>query len=891
MTTSSASKDNPKSGKKAVKQTTLVSSSLKTIMKYGGGGVGQKEGGKTSTDKGDKDIGSKRRQKWEAAIGDKERSNFINERGDIEMSSKADKNIVDGNEVDPLQKEDDVEMLDTNGSTYVSTERKWDDTIGTMDINSTPADVIRHWEATVVQMEKEMGLDTTPEGKKLIEVQLLEAQRKLKQAILRMSVPHEQVSANPKDNGTNNYEKVDEEMDKGEIEKSDEVFIVESNPTTSVQDKMKDQDTNKKRAVLDSHQGIKTYAWGDDSDDETVVLQNQMEKNTSEWQMVTNKTPLKNKNLATNSRLTANPYATTNKTINSANNNGNTTNNGKSSLVSFLEVTQGKMRSKNEHSIRINLSFTPRTAGSGEYMRIANEILSFGKEIDDNILILPWCEHQDIGPINSDDLANPKNLGNTIKKYFDKPPHVNWQPGSPVYGIGMQLSTKLKRHEFMDRWNLKKQEYKQNNRAAHSISLAPVQKSSSAYIIGIAVGSTEKQDTENLNARLGEATGIEGIEASFQSINQFGVTQEFWKLANDKASAINKDKFSRAHLREKYKWAPNALAIYVPKKELVSKARKLMINKYGKAVDGTDPVWPDGSSMRFLPIKGSTIKNDKTRNIVRKRLAYHIWLKVNESTIDTNMVNIHHSIGSFGDMTFAQIVLGTVNDENQRIFSHFNRVWSNDPSQERWALSVKYQHQESAQKIFNNLRDDLFDKYGEEIEYFFLNKRINSQWKDAVTNRQQMDEEEDWFDDDDDIDEVVKKGLVDSTFLKFFTNSKLETNDDKQSVASWGTGNTAYTEIVTTQETTSTVDSSITQESPKLSDEEIAKKKDIVRVRLLIKGIQDEEVEDILANKAPYDLAFSGIQLKSWDPDKEIFMLLAIREQFKHNHNKNDDDE
>jgi hypothetical protein len=68
-----------------------------------------------------------------------------------------------------------------------------------------------------------------------------------------------------------------------------------------------------------------------------------------------------------------------------------------------------------------------------------------------------------------------------------------------------------------------------------------------------------------------------------------------------------------------------------------------MLNKFGKTVEGGDPIWPDGSSMRFLPIKGPAIKNEKTRSIVRKRLAYHIWLKANEASIDTNFTNIYNT--------------------------------------------------------------------------------------------------------------------------------------------------------------------------------------------------------------------------------------------------------
>jgi hypothetical protein len=44
-------------------------------------------------------------------------------------------------------------------------------------------------------------------------------------------------------------------------------------------------------------------------------------------------------------------------------------------------------------------------------------------------------------------------------------------------------------------------------------------------------------------------------------------------------------------------------------RERVNTARKRMLTKYGKPVNGEDPIWPDGSSMRFLPIKGPAIEN------------------------------------------------------------------------------------------------------------------------------------------------------------------------------------------------------------------------------------------------------------------------------------------
>lgn len=186
----------------------------------------------------------------------------------------------------------------------------------------------------------------------------------------------------------------------------------------------------------------------------------------------------------------------------------------------------------------------------------------------------------------------------TIKHYFYKPPYVTMQPGTPAYGIGVRFLVDCNKYVFLEKWNIKKREYKLNNRSAYTINLAPMQSSSTAYIIGIAAGSSENQDVEILNKRLETKTGIKGIEASYQNIRQVGITPEFWKMANGKAAKSSADKMSKEYLRTKYLWAPNGLALYVPKREMVNAARKIMLKLYGRTKNGHTPVWPDGSSMR-----------------------------------------------------------------------------------------------------------------------------------------------------------------------------------------------------------------------------------------------------------------------------------------------------
>jgi hypothetical protein len=50
-----------------------------------------------------------------------------------------------------------------------------------------------------------------------------------------------------------------------------------------------------------------------------------------------------------------------------------------------------------------------------------------------------------------------------------------------------------------------------------------------------------------------------------------------------------------------------------------------MVAMFGKLVDGVNPEWPDGTRMRFFPIKGGNLKIEKTKAIIKKWIAYHIW--------------------------------------------------------------------------------------------------------------------------------------------------------------------------------------------------------------------------------------------------------------------------
>lgn len=216
-------------------------------------------------------------------------------------------------------------------------------------------------------------------------------------------------------------------------------------------------------------------------------------------------------------------------------------------MPTFLEKLKGKKREDNDYSVRVNFSFTPKTGTNGELKRVATELLEIANRIDKKAMLVVWEENMegvDLGPITINDLMNPYSFVQEIKNYVHKPKYIVLQPGNTAYKLGVKFSVSVKKYQFLRGWNAMKQSLKGENRTFYPITLAPMQNSPTTYLIGIAAGSSEDQDIELLNKKLGEVTGIQGIEMSFQNINQQGITNE----SNEKAAATGSHKSSKEYL-------------------------------------------------------------------------------------------------------------------------------------------------------------------------------------------------------------------------------------------------------------------------------------------------------------------------------------------------------
>jgi len=178
-------------------------------------------------------------------------------------------------------------------------------------------------------------------------------------------------------------------------------------------------------------------AWEDISDDETVKMNSTTQDDSEqEWKTVESKKTKKtkkdeNKKINRNEnegtkqiehKITIdNPYnKSRTKLVNQHKSNekqDSIPNTNKSSLTTYMEITKEKPRTPNTVNIRFTTSFTPRLSGAGEYKRIAKELLAYATDFAPEVMLLQWDEHSDLGPINVEDLNNPRNYTDTIELF------------------------------------------------------------------------------------------------------------------------------------------------------------------------------------------------------------------------------------------------------------------------------------------------------------------------------------------------------------------------------------------------------------------------------------------------------------------------------------------
>jgi hypothetical protein len=298
MTTSSATKDNPKGNKRVNKHTTSVSSSLKSIMKYGGSTAGQKDsvrkknlGGKTVVTDGrskrksnDIDDDTTIVKDLEMAEAKQNTTDNVEEKD----GHKQTKDNVDGSEDTEMMESEGKENTDNDGS-------KWDRPKEDTDNNLSTGENVTKWEKEIERLEKVAAWAATEKYKTHIEHKLHEAQRMLKEVLLRLTIAQEDPPAGvQKKTISGRYIDMNKDMNKV-IDLTKEVDLEDKcNKGTNIVAGMESLNETNSKTVFDSRRGMDTFKWGDESDDDTVVFQNQSPTTKErDWQTIQSKKQIK----------------------------------------------------------------------------------------------------------------------------------------------------------------------------------------------------------------------------------------------------------------------------------------------------------------------------------------------------------------------------------------------------------------------------------------------------------------------------------------------------------------------------------------------------------------------------------------------------------------------
>lgn len=82
----------------------------------------------------------------------------------------------------------------------------------------------------------------------------------------------------------------------------------------------------------------------------------------------------------------------------------------------------------------------------------------------------------------------------------------------------MYISTNSTARNFIDHWNSTKKALVANGDLFFAGSLAEIHKPQTGYIVGVAVGSTEDMDYEEINQGIEDIVGMKGVEVRFQNL-------------------------------------------------------------------------------------------------------------------------------------------------------------------------------------------------------------------------------------------------------------------------------------------------------------------------------------------------------------------------------------
>jgi len=448
-----------------------------------------------------------------------------------------------------------------------------------------------------------------------------------------------------------------------------------------------------------------------------------------------------------------------------------------------IAVTAGSFAIQ-EHTVRLRISWSGQQDGAGplekgqEIKRVLKSIALDLKEVDKDASILPWKE--------TDDGCMLFNAGNieefnplSATKYVDVPWYTKTFQKKMNHQNGIRITSRYDLRQFVDAWNKRSKEVKKT-RTFISVKPAQMQGPSEYQLVGLLQGSVVNKDITLINKELRTITGIDDIEASWQTISQAGGadTKKLWERANQIAQQRSR-KNSAMYERMKQQAAPNGLQVFVGDRFLVGEVRTKLYEAFGKEVDGKWPIWMDGSRMKFLPLS-----NRKIRNVaqIEKRLDWHIYQKATDEILFLEPMDIWTPIPGHETTTIGQHLHMLTSKDGTPIFRHIVHKWNSNPLINSWEITVRPEMVEEAVNILKGLKSQLHTTYGNDILNLFPTKQKGL--NESVGYHQKQYPQ--YINEDDEIEKMIQdaggsEDILDPGFKLFFMTDIAENSQNDES--------------------------------------------------------------------------------------------------------------
>ena len=124
-------------------------------------------------------------------------------------------------------------------------------------------------------------------------------------------------------------------------------------------------------------------------------------------------------------------------------------------------------------------------------------------------------------------------------------------------------------------------------------------------------------------------------------------------------------------------------------------------------------------------------------------------------------------------MTLQEYVLGINSTEipNIQLFCHFKKIWSKDPEDTVWVLSVHKSLLHEAERVTLTLEDTLRDRFGDVMDNFILPNTARRRNIYCPASHHKNSNDDDWFDDkEEEMDILFKTGIIVEGYKDHFSN-------------------------------------------------------------------------------------------------------------------------